>query len=67
MGIELDMTFNAHKDKTREGQEGLYMIHAHDVTQNYTWDEQESTKEDSQESQRGTTAHYSVHQMHLQG
>ncbi len=32
MSIELDKIFNAHKDKTREGQEDTCMAYAHDVT-----------------------------------
>ncbi len=34
MGLELDKAFNAHRDKTREGQRGTCMAHAHDITKN---------------------------------
>ncbi len=32
VGLELDKLFNAHKDKTRERQEGTYMDCVHDIT-----------------------------------
>ncbi len=40
------------RTKQENGREGMSLAHAHDVTKNNTWEEQESTKEDSWESLR---------------
>ncbi len=50
MGLELDKAFNTHRNKTREGQRGTCMAHAHEVTQKPKKEAQESTKEDTHES-----------------
>ncbi len=44
MCIELDKTFNTHKNKTSEGQAGVCMACSHDVTKNHREEEWESTK-----------------------
>ncbi len=41
MGLKLDKAFNAHRDKTREVQEGMCMVHAHDITKNHKREEHE--------------------------
>ncbi len=35
VGIEQDKVFNTHKDRTNEGQKGLYMAHAHGITKDH--------------------------------
>ncbi len=44
MGLGLDKAFNAHIDKTREGQRSMCMAHAHNITREPYNEAQESTK-----------------------
>ncbi len=57
MGLEIDKVFNAHKDKTREGQRGTCMALAHDVTYNQGRRHRNLHKRIPGNCERGTTEH----------
>ncbi len=60
MGIELDNAFNEYRGKTREGQDGECMAHAHDFKKNHRREEQESTKRVPGTPVRGVMRHKST-------
>ncbi len=55
-GIELGKVFNTHKDKTREGQEGLCMAHVHDIIKR-TMEGRSGNLQKRMESCKGVTGH----------
>ncbi len=57
MGLELDKAFDAHRDKTREGQRGTCMARAHDVTENQRRRHRNLQKRIPGNHERGATGH----------
>ncbi len=57
VGIKLDKVFNAHNDKTREGQGGTCMRCANDITKNHRKRNRNLQKGNHGHSVRGTTGH----------
>ncbi len=59
MGLELRQAFNAHRDKRREGQRGMCMARAHDVTKNQNRRHGNLLKRIPGNHERGATGHNS--------
>ncbi len=57
MGLDLDKSFNAHNDKTREGQRGTCIACAHDITKNHRRRNRNLQKGIPGNPVRGTTGH----------
>ncbi len=57
MGLVLDKAFNAHRDKTREGQRGTCMASAHDITKNQRRRLGNLQKRIPRNHERGATGH----------
>ncbi len=55
--LELDKTFNAHRDKTREGRRDTCMAHAHDFTRNQRRRHSNLQMRILRNHERGTTGH----------